>query len=829
MIKILHIMVKFDITGKATVGYILMTAIIILAGWLVYGNTKSVMLVDKAERQFMERRDLTDSLVYSVLDVNNKERAICLGLSDKLPEFNAAVERTLDIADTLKRALGNDSDTMRIDSLKYLVQMKRQNTFLLMKTMGNADADRFYRDKVKSLSQGQDSVMMKQKAVEIKEDKETVYEVVKTKKTFFARLADAFRRQRSDTVHVARHTKKNVNDSLSHNVDISDTVADVLQQIRQQQAMDELRKSTSIKRSEQRQQIVGMELTRRISQIMADIRSDEHNALQQSLDKDMAARQSLLLKIILLALAATVTAAVLSAYIKRSIRREREYRRSIEEAKDETERIMKQREQLLLTITHDIKAPAASISGFIELLKDSRLDRQTRLFIENIGASAKHLLTLVGALLDYHRLDAGKVKPHPVTFRPARFVSECVAAMKPQADEKGLDVKLDICNDCLNRTFKGDTFRIKQIIDNLLSNAIKYTDRGCISVTADLGATAADGRQWTRISVADTGRGMTREECDKVFKAFTRLADAQGTEGVGLGLSITKELVEMLGGKIKLESCKGKGSCFTVYLPLETDSEADEEKDTAKDEHEETAELACCRRVLIVDDDKLQLKLLAEMLKRIDRKNLLSIKMTTHPDEAIQAIATFRPDIMFVDIEMPEMSGTEVVRRIGDRRQMKVFAMTAHEPTIKDKLICDGFNGCLFKPFSIGSLAKVLSVNIANEAEKETAPDKFHELTAFAEGDKEAEREIFRGYISELEEFVTLLENNDDKDLRHTVAHVAHKSLPLMKMIGSGISDMLVMLSPDRIATLTDKELSDCINSMADEFRKVAGEMKEKC
>lgn len=806
-----------------------MTAIIVLAGWLVYGNTQSVMLVDKAEKQFMQRRDLTDSLVYSVLDVNNKERAICLGLSDRLPEFNTAVERTLAIADTLKGSLVNDRDTMRIDSLKYLVQLKRQNTFLLMKTMGNADADKFYREKVKSLSQGQDSVMMKQKAVEIKEDKETVYEVVKTKKTFFARLADAFRKQRNDTVHVARHTKKNVNDSLSHNVDISDTIADVLNDIRQQQALNEQRTSNNIKRSEQQQQMVGMELTQRISQIMADIRSDEHNALQQSLDKDMAARQSLLFKIILLALAAATTAAVLSLYIKRSIRREREYRRSIEEAKDETERIMKQREQLLLTITHDIKAPAASISGFIELLKDARLDPQTSLFIENIGASAKHLLTLVGALLDYHRLDAGKVEPHPVPFRLMPFVAECVAAMKPQADEKGLEIRMDGCDDH-NRIFKGDTFRIKQIIDNLMSNAIKYTDQGCVSVKVDMGAMAIDGRQLIIISVADTGRGMTKEECDKVFKAFTRLADAQGTEGVGLGLSITKELIEMLGGKIKLESSKGKGSCFTVSLPLDIDDASDEENEEVKDkEGEGQEEPSVCRRILIVDDDKLQLKLLAEMLKRIDRQELLSIRMTTHPNEAIEAIATFKPDIMFVDIEMPEMSGTEVIRRIGKQRQMKFFAMTAHEPTIKDKLINEGFDGCLFKPFSMESLAKALSVKTANRGERETAPDKFHELTAFAEGDKEAEREIFCGYISELEEFIKLLTDYGEKDLRDTVAHVAHKSLPLMKMIGSSICDMLIMLQPDRIRQLSDKELSDCMKRMTDEFRKVAGEMRERC
>lgn len=822
-------MVKFDITGKATVGYILMTAIIILAGWLVYGNTQSVMLVDKAEKQFMMRRDLTDRLVYSVLEVNNKERAICLGLYDKLPEFNNAVEQTLATAETLKKCLGNDSATVRIDSLEYLVQMKRQNTFILMRIMGNADADRFYMDKVKSLSLGHDSVMMKQKALEIKEDKETVYEVVKTKKTFFGRLGDAFRKQRYDTVHVARHSRKNVSDSLSHNVDIADTVADVLKQIRQQQAMNERRASSNIKRREQRQQIMGIELTQRISQIMADIRADEHNALQESLDKDREARQDVLLKIILLAIAAAATAIVLSSYIRRSIRREREYRRNIEEAKDETERIMRQREQLLLTITHDIKAPAASISGFIELLKGGHLDRQMQLYIDNIGTSARHLLNLVGALLDYHRLDAGNVEPHPVLFCPNRLVADCVEAMKPQAAEKGLDIRVRADDEKLDRMYKGDTFRIKQIIDNLTGNAIKYTAEGSITVTVDMEARTVDGWQWIKICVNDTGRGMTREESERVFKAFTRLSDAQGTEGVGLGLAITKELVEILGGKIKLVSEKGKGSCFIVFLPLESGEEYNEDKksDDKGQTQKSFATTIGNKNILIVDDDRLQLNLLTEMLGRIDKQKLFTVKAMTHASEALKEIDSFRPDIMFVDIEMPEMSGTEFLKRIAKGRRQRIFAMTAHEPTIKQELLACGFDGCLFKPFSINELAKALSVEIKEEI-KGKSTDKFGQLTAFAESDKDAEREIFSGYISELEEFIGLLGNAKADDLRRKVAHVAHKSLPLMKMIDSRICERLVALSPKYVEKLSDKELSEDVLIMKNEFSKVVAEMKER-
>lgn len=856
-------MAKLDIIGKATIGYIFMTVTIVLCVLLVYGNTKSVMLVDKAEKQFLERRSLTDSLVYSVLDVSNKERAICLGLSDKLPEYESAVKRTLSIADALKSAIGDASDTIRIDTLKHLVLQKRQNAFLLLATMGNVDADRLYREKENNLNSGVDSVVLKQKALEIKEDKETVYEVVKTKKTFFGRLADAFRKHRSDTVQVAQHSKKNVSDSLSHNVDISDTVADVLKQIRQQKAINERRNNSILERREQRQLLVAIQLSKRISQIMADIRSDEHNALQQSLDMDKAARQSVLLKIVMLAIAAATAAVALSIYIKKSIERERHYRRSIEKAKAETERIMKQREQLLLTITHDIKAPAASISGFIELLNTAALDPQTRLFIDNIGVSARHLLTLVEALLDYHRLDAGKVEPHPVPFCPLRLVADCVTAMRPQADAKALCLELHTDENASHDVYRGDSFRIKQIIDNLTGNAIKYTDNGSVSVTAKLDASIAGVKRWMTVVVSDTGRGMTEEECGRIFKAFTRLADANGTEGVGLGLAITKELVDMLGGKIFVKSTKGKGSVFTVSLPLEPVDEnnvkeavdvnsakenvvvnsakeavdvnsvkenvvVNSAKENVLPEQSNNMQTTRCKRVLVVDDDPLQLKLLVEMLNRIDRQKLLTVKTTTHVLEAMQAIDTFCPQVLLMDIEMPEMCGTEAIGRIGKRHDLKVYAMTAHEPTIKDALLAKGFDGCLFKPFGIGDLAKILNLDSGESSTNAKPTDRFSMLISFADGDQEAEKNIFSSYIAELEQFVALLNNSNAANRRERVVHVAHKSLPLLKMVDSPKCTEIAVLQREYVAKLTEDELSEKATMLAAELLGIAEEMRQR-
>ena len=269
----------------------------------------------------------------------------------------------------------------------------------------------------------------------------------------------------------------------------------------------------------------------------------------------------MIVRIAVLGLLAILSAAILVVYILRDIKRERRDRQRILEAKTETERIMQQRERLLLTITHDIKAPAASIAGFIDLLSEY-VDRPKAVgYLQSISGSANHLLQLVSALLDYHKLESGKAERHEVSFQPTALVSECVAQMQPLAMAKQLCLVTDI-NVAEDMFCRSDAFRIKQIVNNLVSNAIKYTDEGEVRV----GITVLNG--WMTLSVSDTGCGMTPKELQSVFNAFTRLPGAQGKEGVGLGLTITRDIVTLLGGRINVASTKGKGTTFRVCLPV---------------------------------------------------------------------------------------------------------------------------------------------------------------------------------------------------------------------------------------------------------------------
>ena len=204
---------------------------------------------------------------------------------------------------------------------------------------------------------------------------------------------------------------------------------------------------------------------------------------------------------------------------------------------------------------------SAAIAGFIDLLSEY-VDRPKAVgYLQSISGSANHLLQLVSALLDYHKLESGKAERHEVSFQPTALVSECVAQMQPLAMAKQLRLATDI-NVAEDMFCRSDAFRIKQIVNNLVSNAIKYTDEGEVRV----GITVMNG--WMTLSVSDTGCGMTPEELQSVFNAFTRLPGAQGKEGVGLGLTITREIVTLLGGRINVASTKGKGTTFRVCLPV---------------------------------------------------------------------------------------------------------------------------------------------------------------------------------------------------------------------------------------------------------------------
>ena len=852
----------FSTRIKILVGYALLAVVLVSATWMVYDNTRSLSAVNEASERLMARRDIVDSLVFTMLETANAERSVLLGDAGKWQRFDEALSSSAANAMRLRPLLMDTLKQQRLDSLITLLKAKRENTLLVMKELNNDCRDIYYNNKLEALHSGRDSIVISPQTKERHEQHETVYEVVKTKRGFFRRLGDAFRKQHTDTVSTTRLTHQPSTATINHRLNIADSVANVLAKIHSEQQRASDRKQNAISSRNRQLQRVSIQLTKRTWLLIEDIQSDEHNALQRVVGKAMSSRRAMIVRIAVLGLLAILSAAILVVYILRDIKRERRDRQRIIEAKAETERIMQQRERLLLTITHDIKAPAASIAGFIDLLSEYVDQPKAVGYLQNISGSAKHLLQLVSALLDYHKLESGKAERHEVSFAPAVLISECVAQMQPLAMEKKLKLATDVqvTESILCRS---DAFRIKQIVNNLVGNAIKYTDKGEVRVGVSI-----TNRQLS-ISVKDTGCGMTPDELQTVFNAFTRLPGAQGKEGVGLGLTITREIVTLLGGEINVQSAKGKGSTFTVSLPVKivTNQGAHQQSKQTKGVHLSplgfsrlpeqevhqqskqqvhqqsqrdslvgTLETSAPPKdksqhptlsVVIVDDDRLQGQLLTEMLQRIEGISL-NTTTTIHASEAIAIATESAPNIVFTDIEMPEMNGSEIMRRIRNNAEVqqqscttKFVAMTAHEQSIMPQLRSDGFDACLFKPFSVQTLAATIcqltgvAVRVSENSKLKTAGEtennsklkiqnscsgkRLYEpstklrtaLLPFTDGDPEAERQIIGDIRKSIEEYLEMIGDGSDPE---RIAKAVHKAMPLLEMLEPGKNEWLVPL-----------------------------------
>ena len=786
---------KNNIPIKVALGYSAIAIIMILAISLVYSNTKSIIAVNEASRDYIQKRSAADSTISSLLKEEQK-------------------------------------------NLKQLSD-----------AMAGKPNKNYLHDKVKSLNTGKDSILVHSKAPQTHEAKKTTVEVLKTRKGFFRRLADAFKKEHAETLSVKQDSNRAVIDSVTTPVNVAGNVANILEQIDRKEKVETQDHKQNINREMEELKMVSAKLALRSAKHLSDVHQREKDAMQESISKAMEARKHLLWQMELLAIVAFLAIVVMIWLIWRDAKKERIYQENLEAANEEIQRIMNQRERLLLTITHDIKAPAASISGFIDLMKDYVSNPQGIECLQNIKNSAAHLSHLVASLLDYHQLENGLMKVQPTSFSPAQLVAESVEGMRLRAEEKGLEISFECKMKGMGTSdspmkkefFRADAFRIRQILDNLVSNAIKYTDQGSVTIQAQVSKVM--GKPMLTLSVKDTGKGMTNEEKQKVFHAFTRLKSAQGIEGTGLGLSITQELVSLLGGEIILHSTQGKGSTFIVTIPVEPapkeetqnknqtgvgddkalDSNPEEkEKDSASpqvSEEKKKPEFAN-HKILILDDDKLQLQLLQEMLRRIVG-DTWQVFACNHVMDALTTLHNEQPALMLMDIEMPEMNGMDMIAHIN-HTQMMVVAMTAHDTSILEQLQKAGFDDCLFKPFSMEKLSDILGIDSQPQLDAQTEtpsqPDlssqqkskpQIDSLLAFAGGDEEAAKEILDTVKQELAAHLENLKEAVEEESLSTdrIGKAAHKLLPIATMMQMGCLEELKALSPEHIGEIEEAEI----------------------
>lgn len=783
---------------KVAFGYILLIALLFFSVAYIYREMQ--LLTDRHDDETIldQRRHVTNLIISQLYQAEVIGQSLSTGQLEQYPNYQATMRQANLAVDSLRTLLTDSIQLMRLDTVSMLLINKEKNMLNLLKAIQEGGTGKIYKEHIDGLIAQQDSLINLSHVQRKVVTHTNSYTIRKKHKSFLKRLGEVFAPSKEDSTQVNNVVQEEFTDTLSEAYNPADTVATMLKEIQIKMTNTQQERMEAVNKHTQSLRLSGLKLSQQVGQLLGTIEEEEQILAQNRRTQQENIRQNSIRTVAKIAICAVVLATFFLIIIWRDITRSNHYRKELEKAKRRAEDLLVAREKLMLTITHDLKAPIGSILGYTDLLERITHEERQRFYLDNMKSSANHLLRLVSSLLDYHRLDAHKMDVNRVAFNPRRLFDTIYLSFKPMATAKQLELNYE-CEKSLDGGFISDPFRIRQIVENLLTNALKFTQQGSITLHA-----ALENKQ-LHFCVSDTGCGISKEEQKRIFKEFTRLHNAQGQEGFGLGLAITHKLVLLLEGEIKTESEPGQGSAFHVFLPLSEETVSATDTTTvcppadnipSTQTYSETVTAENPLHLILIDDDRIQLQLTTAMLEHPG----IVVTSCEHPDVLFQKLEESRFDVLLTDIQMPAMNGFDLLNKIHSLQSplaqaMPVIAITARSDMDEKYLRSEGFAGCLHKPFTMNELFTALSqavqkdipINISTTSATATAQEKldFSALTAFSEDDPDAAAEIIRTFISETEKNRDTMEKALARKDMAGITAVAHKMLPLFTMLGA--------------------------------------------
>ena len=573
--------------NKALWGYLLLIAVLLSSSWFVYHEINLLVSIKAVEADMRLKRQEMSSALSALYRAETVGQSLVWGQFSDYPVYRRVTNDAVTCVDSLRRITSDSVQLSRIDSIIGLLNRKNAVIRRLMGT--TIDVAEEQNRKIEDMMKQQDSlILIQNRQQRLVRQSDSLIEK-RRRRNVFGRIADAISGKaptRLDSIRIESKRIGALSDSLAADLKAMESGYNEIRELSQQ----------ALERERWRLRNDNQRLNGQINRLMNSFEREQLFVSEKIQERNEQIRQESMRALVAVASGAILLAVIFGVLVWKGWLRDDRFRRALEEARRRAEDLLEAREKLMLTITHDFKAPLGSIIGYVELMM--RLDNTERqkFYLQNMKASSDHLLSLVSDLLDFHRLESHKLDMNRIAFSPKVLFDKIVSAMQPVADKKQLNLILKV-EKSADANFSGDPLRIKQIVDNLLSNALKFTARGTVTIHVFVRV------RYLVFSVSDTGRGIARDDLEHIFQAFTRLSSAQGVEGFGLGLAITRQLVDLMGGRIDVRSMEGVGSTFTVEIPLEEVSE--ETGDT---------KAFSGKRCLLLDDDKLQLTLFENQL-----------------------------------------------------------------------------------------------------------------------------------------------------------------------------------------------------------------------
>ena len=502
------------------------------------------------------------------------------------------------------------------------------------------------------------------------------------------------------------------------------------------------------------------------------------------------------------------------------------YRRRLEAANRKSNNLLKNREQLISMVSHDLRTPLSSIVGYSELLGKLDITEKGKNYLSHIKFSSEYISKLVDELLDYTRIESGKVVIEKIPFNLPEVIDEVASNVKSAYKNKEVALSFAFSDIVNNLNFSTDAYRVKQILYNLISNAFKFTEQGTVHIEADARLYKDDIYE-IGVAVTDTGIGIKEEQQEHIFNEFTQANDeiSKFYGGFGLGLHISQKLARLLNGKIYLESEEGKGSTFTLRFLAE--KVVERTRTTPIITSDKRAEDI---NIVVIDDDQSILSLITELLKQ---KKIGAITFT-NGKEALSALEKLPFDLVITDIQLPEMNGFHFVTLFNEKyavAPLPVLAITGRRDVPESFYTKSGFSGILPKPFTPEKFYEKLKVFFPNlNTEVEHKPIMVmpynntngytpEVLESFMGDDIEGIVGIYKHFLSETEENLQKLEASAKVQDYATIKSIAHKMTSMFAQINAQReSEILVVLN--RIDKEVPEDLEENIKNLTQFFRE---------
>ena len=761
------------LTLKIIISYILLAVLALIAAFYVYNETRNYLASDtegKSEIKLLMANALLTQL-------HEAESLSKLALQSKRQKYFEAYSLKIDSVckdvDDIKRLTKNQQQLHLLDSLKLLLGKKVANNEALLV----------------SKSKNQTSVAITD-AIQQLDEMETSLGII-TPEALAPNLKSLPQKAQETIKKVAQYLNKNVpnTDSNSKTSRKADSILSLSKALLKEIKDESTLEAKSLTDRENNINAIDLELSQQLRHILASFEKEIMiNGFNENIKREAVLKRSIRLAV-MAAILGILVVGIFVFLLNRDFWKAKIYRQKLEKEKYLSDSLLKSREHLIRMVSHDVRTPLNAIFGYTALLKKSVLTKQQNVQLNHIKSSTDYVNHLVQDLLDFSQLEAGKMKLENSAFNLFNLITETTENIVMSHGNKAISMVLDI-DQALNHTIFNDSIRIRQIVSNILDNAYKFTKNGEIRMEVKL-IKKSDNENHVSIRISDTGIGIPKEQQQNIFKEFTqaekKLNENRG--GYGLGLTISKKLSELLGGTLGLESKLGKGSLFTLSLPIVFFHKIEPVAVT-----EENIAFKKPFRILIVEDDTTLLRMIGEILKQA---NLHPILLKDFDELEHQIDLSY--DMVLTDIEMPITTGYGVLKKLrsgnyAHYKDQPIIAMTGRQDINVSILIDKGFSAVIKKPFTAVKLIKIVLefCEIEKAAPEKTKIEKteinttdqklfsLEGLKMFLGNDVEAIQEVLQIFQNDTLKNKAAIETAQNQKELSTIAH---RMLPMFRQM----------------------------------------------